>query len=127
MQAFLPEFHLQVLGVFNPDFRTNSPSNPAPAGSVMTLYCSGAGQTVPPSQDGQINVVPRGALSSPVRIVPGPDPAGPDSLQVTFAGSAANLAAGIFQINFVAPLESATNINLVIGQAIAQFNAYVQK
>src|SRR6185369_81416 len=104
---------LQVLGVFNPDFTVNSPSNAAPAGSVMTLYCSGAGQTVPPSQDGQVNAPPLAAPSAAVTI---------DNLQITFAGAAANLVAGILQVNFVAPAASTANLNLTIGQAVAQFN-----
>jgi uncharacterized protein (TIGR03437 family) len=118
---------LQVLGVLNDDFTVNSASNPARAGSVMTLYVSGIGQTVPPSQDGQINAAPLAALPAPVQIqLANTDLNHPNTLDVTFAGAAPGLAAGIFQINFVAPQQSMMSLNLVMGQAIAQFNVSVQ-
>ena len=54
---------LQVLGVYNADFTVNSASNPAKAGSVMSLYLAGAGQSNPPSRDGQINASTAGSPS----------------------------------------------------------------
>jgi uncharacterized protein (TIGR03437 family) len=117
---------LQVLDVLNEDLTVNSASNPARAGSVMTLYVSGAGQTVPPSQDGQVNSFPPAAAPEPVQIGPlGANPNNPANVTITFAGAAPGLVAGIFQINFVAPQQSVTNLTLIMGQAVAQFDVFV--
>lgn len=118
---------LQILGVFNEDFTFNTPSNPAKAGSIMTLYLSGAGQTNPPSQDGQVNAAPLAALSSPVQIKW-------DSIDfktttipaISFAGAAPGLAAGIFQINFAAPQQSLMSVYLFMGNDAVPFNVFVQ-
>ncbi len=118
---------LQVLGVFNADFTANSASNPAPAGSVMTLYVSGAGQTVPPSVNGQVNAFPLPAAPGPVQIqFNGLNPDNSSALAVTFAGAAPGQAAGIFQINFVAPQSSLMTLSLFVGQAGARFDAFVR-
>ena len=53
---------LQVLGVLNEDFTVNSMSNAAQAGSVITLYVSGAGQTVP-----AMPIAPRPAAAAAAR------------------------------------------------------------
>jgi uncharacterized protein (TIGR03437 family) len=115
---------LQILGVFNADFSPNSASNPAKAGSVMSLYLAGAGQTNPPSQNGQINAVPLAAPGMPIRI----QSFGNNStmLPVTFAGAALGLAAGIFQVNFVAPRQSSMNVGLSMGNTGTQFSVWVQ-
>jgi uncharacterized protein (TIGR03437 family) len=115
---------LQILGIFNEDFSPNSASNPAKAGSVMSLYLAGAGQTNPPSQNGQINAVPLAAPGMPIRI----QSFGNNStmLPVTFAGAALGLAAGIFQVNFVAPRQSSMNVGLSMGNTGTQFSVWVQ-
>ena len=43
-------------------------------------------------------------------------------LPVAFAGAAPGLAAGIFQVNFVAPQQSLMNVTLIVGNPITQFN-----
>jgi uncharacterized protein (TIGR03437 family) len=48
-------------------------------------------------------------------------------LPVTFAGAAPSLAAGIFQVNFVAPQQSLMNVKLLMGTSSAQFNVFVQQ
>jgi uncharacterized protein (TIGR03437 family) len=40
--------------VFNADYSLNSKAHPAQCGSILILYMTGAGQTDPPSVDGQI-------------------------------------------------------------------------
>lgn len=54
------------------------------------------------------------------------NPNNPTTLPVTSAGAALGLAAGIFQVNFVAPPQSLTNVNLVMGTSSARFNVFVQ-
>lgn len=118
---------LQILGVYNSDFTLNSESNPAAAGSTMTLYLSGAGNTVPPSRNGQINSSPLPGPPATIQIaLPSGDFFHPELAQVTFAGAAAGLAAGIFQINFVAPPESTTGMAVISGQDRATFNVAVR-
>lgn len=119
---------MQVLGVLNPDFTPNSAANPAPAGSVMILYLSGIGQSNPPSQDGQVNSGTLAAPPSPLTVGWAGDnpPRTSVTLPVTFQGSAPGLAAGIFQVNFVAPQQALMNayVQLASG-AGASFNIYV--
>jgi uncharacterized protein (TIGR03437 family) len=117
---------LQILAVLNEDYSPNSAANPAPAGSVMTLYIAGAGQTNPPSQDGQVNAAPLAAPAMPIQLQwLTSDPNNPTILPVTFAGAAPGLAAGIFQVNFVSPQQSLMNVNLLMGNASVPFNVWV--
>ena len=43
--------------IFNQDITLNSASNPAPRGSIMVLYATGEGQTVPAGIDGKLSEV----------------------------------------------------------------------
>lgn len=97
---------LQILGVYNEDFSLNTASNPAKPGSAMSLYFAGIGQTNPPSRDGQINTTPLAAPSMPVQL--------PGGLTITFTGAAPGLAAGIFQVNFVAPPDGFTSTSFSV-------------
>ena len=118
---------LQILGVFNEDFSPNSASNPAQAGSQMMLYLAGAGQTNPPSQDGQINAAPLAALATPVLIEwVGSDFNNPTKPPITFSAAAPGLAAGIFQVNFIAPEQSLMGVRLFMGNDSTQFDVFVQ-
>jgi len=112
---------LEVLGVFNDDFTPNSQTNPAAAGSNMMVYLSGAGNTVPPSPDGQVNTLPAAAPPSPVTLS-----FLENTYQVTFAGAAPGLVAGILQVNFIAGQTSASNVNLRIAGALTYFPMYVK-
>jgi uncharacterized protein (TIGR03437 family) len=113
---------LQILGVFNEDFSVNSASNPAKAGSMMILYLSGAGQTNPPSRDGQVNAAPLPAPGMPVQVQWSDSYPTATILPVSFAGAAPGLAAGIFQVNFVAPQQSLMNVDLILGTIGTQSN-----
>ena len=116
---------LQILGVFNEGFSVNSASNPAKAGSVMSLYLAGAGQSNPPSQDGQVNAAPLAALGMSIQLEWFANT--PTILPVTFVGAAWGLAAGIFQVNFVAPQQSVMNVDLSTGNTGTQFSVWVQQ
>ena len=91
----------EVLAVLNQDFTVNSPSNPGIAGSIMTLYLTGAGQTNPASLDGEVYTNP---LPLPTGTVTVNDQG--TSLPVTYAAAAYGLAAGILQVNFQAPAQA---------------------
>jgi uncharacterized protein (TIGR03437 family) len=113
---------VEVLTVLNQDFTVNSMSNPGQAGSIMSLYLTGAGQTNPPSTDGSLSTVP---LPMPVGAVTVMNNT-PAPLRVTFAGAAYGLPAGILQVNFQAPQQSATNMTAGVGLSFGYFNVYVQ-
>jgi hypothetical protein len=56
------------------------------------------------------------------------DPNEPATLTITFAAAAPGLAAGIFQVNFVAPQQSLMVVNLQVGNTSnTQFNIFVQQ
>jgi uncharacterized protein (TIGR03437 family) len=113
---------VQILGVYNEDFSVNSASNPAQAGSIMSLYVAGAGQIIPPGQDGQVNGLPLPVAAIPVQLEWSGNNVNPTVLPVTFAGAAPGLAAGILQVNFVAPQQSLMTVNLVLGNTNVQYN-----
>ncbi len=118
LQASAPD----VLEVLNGDFSINSASNPAPANSIVTMYVTGAGQTVPASTDGEIYAPP---LPQPVATI-----TIADLLPVTFAGAAYGLADGILQVNFQAPAaqpgQLGNTLTLSTGTASADFVVYVK-
>src|SRR4029077_12503161 len=58
----------QILDVFNEDFTINSATNPAKPGSIVSMYIAGAGQTVPPALDGQINQPPFAPTAAQIQI-----------------------------------------------------------
>jgi uncharacterized protein (TIGR03437 family) len=83
----------------NQDGTLNSPSNPASAGSIVTFYATGEGQTNPGGVDGKIaNSAPYPAPVQPVSVLIG-DLAG----VVQYAGAAPQLVAGVMQINVQVP------------------------
>ena len=52
----------------NQDGTINSASNPAPIGSVISLYATGGGQTLPAGMDGQVSTLPLARQSLPVLV-----------------------------------------------------------
>lgn len=100
----------------------NSSTNPAVKGSTIVLYGTGAGQTSPPSADGEVtgktlNVFP------PYSVTIGGLPA-----QISFFGAAPSLVAGVFQANVVIPANAPSgNVPVVvkIGDGTSQTNLTV--
>ncbi len=82
----------------NQDGTLNGPSNPANAGTVVSLYGTGFGQTTPPGVDGQPNAVPLPLPLFDVKATVGGQPA-----TVQFAGGAPGIVAGVMQVNIVIP------------------------
>lgn len=82
--------------VFNEDFSLNSQINTAAPGNVITVFVSGGGALTPSPLDGSI--VPPAAL--PLAMVPiTAYIEGSGAQVVTFAGQAADAAAGLMQVN----------------------------
>jgi uncharacterized protein (TIGR03437 family) len=89
---------LEILApVVNQNGSINSPANPAGPGSVVSLYGSGFGVTLPPGPDGAI-ATSIAWLATPVAITVGNKIA-----TVPYAGAAPGLLNGVTQINVVIP------------------------
>jgi len=82
--------------ILNQDYSYNSPSNPAPAGSIVALYGTGFGPLLPPAVEGQPGVM--SATQLPVVATIGGQPA-----DVLYAGAAPQLPGGVVQINLRIP------------------------
>jgi uncharacterized protein (TIGR03437 family) len=84
--------------VLNQDLSVNSASNPAEKGSVVILFATGEGQTVPAGVDGKVTTLP---LPKPVLAIT----AEIDTLPavVEYAGGAPGLVAGVLQVNVRIP------------------------
>jgi len=99
-----------VLAVANQDATTNSSSNPAHWGQAVTLYVTGAGDTIPSVPDGSMYQAPLPVpISTTIRFFPG---------SLDYAGPAPGMVAGIWQINVRLPATnvgaSSNPVNLVV-------------
>jgi uncharacterized protein (TIGR03437 family) len=87
----------------NQDGSLNGTDHPAPVGSVVSLYLTGAGLTDPPAGDGVLPGLPLLPLALPVSVQVG----GADA-EVVYAGSALGLP-GMAQVNIRVPAIAASN------------------
>jgi len=105
--------------ILNGDGALNSESNPAPKGSVVVLYATGAGQTDPPGVSGSIAAEPWQKPRLSVSVTIGGLPA-----EILYAGAAPGLLAGLLQLNVRtpegAPSGSAVPVALTIGSVTSQ-------
>jgi len=85
--------------VVNEDGSANSSENPAVAGSIVTIFGTGAGLTDPPSTDGNIETEDFPPLAAPVSILIGETAVE----EIFFSGGAKGKIAGIFQVQFRLP------------------------
>ena len=86
--------------ILNANLSVNSSSNPASAGSIVVLYVTGEGQTIPAGATGSVNP------STPPFTVPVQAPTvtiNGQPAQVAFYGEAPTLIEGVLQINVVIP------------------------
>ena len=89
--------------VLNQDNSLNSAANPAPRGSIISLFATGTGQTDPPGMDGKPAAPPLPAPVLPVTV----EIAGANA-EILYAGSAPGLVAGVLQANVRIPEQAAT-------------------
>jgi uncharacterized protein (TIGR03437 family) len=88
----------------NQDGTINSPQNPAPAGSVVSLFATGLGPVTPAPLDGSIVGFPLPAQAYPVEAMfLVPHSVAPLAAQVLYAGPAPLQVAGVSQVNIVIP------------------------
>ena len=96
----------------NQDNSFNSPSNPAPRGSIVTFYATGVGPTSP-CVDGQ--VYQSNFPTIPLPVVVG---VGSSGAHVDYAGQAPDLVSGVAQFNIEIPSDATTGVvplTLVVG------------
>jgi uncharacterized protein (TIGR03437 family) len=82
----------------NQDGTVNGAAHPAKAGSYISLWLTGAGQTNPASVDGQPGAAPLPKPVAPILVT-----IGGTSAVVQYAGQAPNTVAGVMQINAQIP------------------------
>jgi uncharacterized protein (TIGR03437 family) len=85
--------------ILNQDGSVNGPDNPAPRGSVVSVYGTGEGQTAPAGIDGSF-VAPSDLRHLALNVTAS---IGGKNADVTYAGSAANQISGLFQANVRVP------------------------
>jgi len=87
--------------ILNQDFSPNSPSDPAPAGSVVTVYGTGEGPLMPSAATG--SVTSSTAPSFPVPVSPVSITIGGQPAPIIYAGAAPGFASGVLQFNVTIP------------------------
>lgn len=95
----------------NQDNLSNSPSHPAPIGSVITLYATGEGQTSPSGIDGKLGSVPLPRPVLPLTVTIGGQLA-----TVQSASGGTGLVAGIMQLSVQIPsgIQAGTAVPVVL-------------
>lgn len=109
--------------ILNSNSTYNSASNPAAPGSIIVLFGTGEGQTVPAGTDGLVagNNPPMPALPISVTI-------GGQNAKIVYAGGIPGVVAGALQLNVVVPsgvASGAQPVVLKVGQASSQPNLTV--
>ena len=112
----------------NQDGTINSASNPAPIGSVISLYATGGGQTSPAGVDGQLSTSPLASQSLPVQVYIGQQMV-LSTAQLQYAGPAPGEIAGLMQINVPLPLGlktgSAVPVAIIVGTPLSSSQSNV--
>ncbi len=97
--VFYLDFTTLDPAVLNSDNTVNTFDNPAPRGSVISIYATGGGMLAPAGVDGGLwPRSPLSFLSAPAAVL-----IGGMSADVLYAGSAPGLLSGVFQINVRVP------------------------
>ena len=96
----------------NQDGTFNSASNPAPRGSVIALWGTGFGQTIPGCSTGALNA------PGPANIAGGLTVEIEYGGPVQYAGGAPTLACGIFQINMLIPTDKPPGVLAISPQVV---------
>jgi uncharacterized protein (TIGR03437 family) len=101
----------------NQDGTFNGPAASAAAGSVLSLYATGEGQTSPAGVDGKLAAAPLPQPVAPLTVT-----IGGVSAEVRYAGGAPGLIAGLMQVNVVVPggLSGAVPVVLTVGGVASQ-------
>jgi uncharacterized protein (TIGR03437 family) len=110
--------------VINQDGSLNSPAQPAPRGSVVTLFATGEGQTSPPGVDGKIagQILPKPLVPVSVKI-------GGVAVTPLYAAAARAAVAGALQVDVQIPASVAPGnhvpVQIQIGTSPGQPNVTI--
>jgi trimeric autotransporter adhesin len=101
----------------NQDGTRNGASSPAAAGSVLSFYATGEGQTLPAGVDGRLAALPLPSPVAPLTVT-----IGGVAAEVRYAGGAPGQIAGVMQVNVVVPggLAGAVPVVVTVGGAASQ-------
>jgi len=103
------------------DGSVNGPSHPVAAGSYISLYLSGSGQTSPASQDGAVSGANGATLPSPLASTT--VTIGGKTASTNYVGAAPQAIAGLTQINALVPAGTASGavpVTVTIGGVSSQ-------
>jgi uncharacterized protein (TIGR03437 family) len=90
--------------VLNQDGSVNSASNHANLGTIVSVFATGFGSMAPQPKDGQLLTGMLPTLAAPVQVL-----YQGQQLEVTYAGPAPTLIAGVTQVNFRLPAFTGTS------------------
>jgi uncharacterized protein (TIGR03437 family) len=90
--------------ILNQDGGTNGPQNGADAGSVISIFATGEGQTTPAGVNGQLASLTLADLAHP--LLPVTARIGGRDAEVLYAGSAPGVTAGALQVNVRIPTDA---------------------
>jgi uncharacterized protein (TIGR03437 family) len=116
------------VAAINQNGTINSPTSPAPLGSIVAFYLTGEGPTTPTGVDGKPATVPY-----PIPLVPSNATIAGQPALITYAGGAPGLVAGLEQMNIQIPTSLAQNVTgavaapvlIQVGYAFTQPNVTV--
>ena len=106
--------------ILNQDGSINTPDHPAAPGSVISIYGTGDGQTLPGGQDG---IIIGGASDLRYTLLPVSASIGGVTAEVVYAGSVGGEVAGIFQVNVRIPKELSSAGSFPLTLAVGDIGA----
>jgi len=115
-------FTLNTMGqgaILDQDGTVNSATDGASAGSIVSIYATGAGQTSPSGVDGKIAVA--GSLAMPV--LPVTVSIGGEQAEVLYAGDAPGLASGVLQVNVKVPANLTSGTEVPVGLNVGSYTS----
>jgi uncharacterized protein (TIGR03437 family) len=104
--------------MFNQDGMLNSSELGAPRGSVVTLYGTGEGQTIPEGVDGQVNTSAFPAPALPVSVT-----IGGENADLLYAAAAPNVVAGVLKIDARVPMSLQPGNQVPVVVTVGQYSS----
>lgn len=92
--------------IANADYTPNSAKAPADPGSIVILYLTGEGQTIPGGIDGKVTVATATPPYVPQPVLPVTVTIDGEPAAVAFYGEAPGIVAGVMQVNIAIPADA---------------------
>lgn len=87
----------QYAAAINQNGTVHAEENPAPEGSIVAIYATGLGSTLPRLDDGAVLTENLPQVAGKVRVL---DINGGGEMEIVYAGQAPGMVAGVMQVNF---------------------------